>query len=169
MSAHSPASRCFISLLLALLLCIMLCESCYRKIFFFFFLKTLLLSSLPFVSIQVFPFFSPQQKPSGRFCFHQSSSLVPTCCSCWDNQSPTVAGVFPFLFLLSYSLSRRAKINPTKTFFSLSFSAVSSCRVSVLRQRAAPLLPGFGRCPHLLRHQPPGNARQRAEKGWLTH
>lgn len=40
MSAHSPASRCFISFLLALLLCIVACETCYREILFFFILET---------------------------------------------------------------------------------------------------------------------------------
>lgn len=59
MSAHSPASRCFISFLLALLLWIAPCESCYREIFFFFILETPLLCSLPLVSIQVFPHTPP--------------------------------------------------------------------------------------------------------------
>lgn len=55
MSAHSPASRCFISFLLVVLLCVVPCESCYREIFFFFVLETPLLCSLPLISIQVFP------------------------------------------------------------------------------------------------------------------
>ena len=41
-------------------------------------------------------------------------------------------------------------------------------RISVLRQCKAPLLSRLRRRPHLFRHQPPWNTRQRAEKG-LSH